>query len=82
MSKQNLPLLMTLGLSRRANLVNTNCNQARSMENLTTLQVMEKMPSGIPMDNGPLDLKRIKPQKLLLLDLNPQLIAPLNHMIS
>ena len=46
------------------------------------LQVMEKMASGIPMDNGTLENPRGKAQELLLLDLNPQLIAPLNRMIS
>ena len=76
MSKQNLPLLMTLGLNRMADLVTTNCNQARSMGKLTTFQVMEKMPSGIPMENGPLDLKRVKLQEWLVFDFIQQLIAP------
>ena len=81
-SKQNLPLLMTLGFNRIANLVTTNCNKARPMGNLTTFQVMEKMASGIPMENGLLDVKRIKPREMFLFHLNPMLIAPLNHMIN
>ena len=82
MSKQNLPLLTTLGLRRIANLVTTNCKKARPMGNLTTFQVMEKMASGIPMENGSLDLKRVKAQEMFLFHLNPTLIAPLNHMIN
>ena len=52
------------------------------MRKLTTFQVMEKMASGIPMENGSLDLKRIKAQELHILNLNPMLIAPLNRMIN
>ena len=58
MSKQILPLLMMFGFSRLANLVTTNCNQEMSMGKLTTLQVMEKMASGIPMENGTLENPR------------------------
>ena len=62
MSKQTSPLLMTFGLHRLANLVPTNCNQEMSMGKLTTLQVMENMASGIPMDNGTLENPRGKAQ--------------------
>ena len=62
MLKQILPLLITLGLNRIANLVTTNCNKARPMGKLTTFQVMEKIASGIPMDNGTLENPRGKAQ--------------------
>ena len=46
-SKQNLSILIPLGLDRVANLVTIDCNQASSTVKHTTYQEVENLKSGI-----------------------------------
>ena len=76
----------TLGISKRANLVTTNCKKALSIGKRTTYHWMGNMPSGITgllkeVGPGVLEVYRVKAQHPFPFMFVQQMIAPLNHIM-